>query len=105
MPAFAIIFYIIGLLLIAIGIAVYKGKTELIHYYHRKNVVDHTGYGKAIGRPIIVIGISALICATMSFFGELWLNVGIFLFFICIIAMIIICLIATKKYNGRIFDF
>ena len=105
MPVFAIAFFIVGLLLITIGIAVYKGKTGLIHYYHRKNVVDHTGYGKAIGRPIIIMGISGLISATMSFFGELWLTIGISVFFFGIILLLIFSVIAVKKYNGKIFDF
>jgi len=82
MIAFAITFYIVGLLLLACGIAVYKGKTGLIHYYHRKNVVDHTGYGKAMGKPLAIMGISGIISATMSFFGELWITVGIVIFFL-----------------------
>ena len=105
MVIFATTFYIIGLLLLATGIAVYKGKTELIHYYHQKNVVDHVGYGKAMGKPLAVMGISGIICATMSFFGELWLTVGIAVFVVGIIAMLIVCLIVTKKYNGKIFSF
>ena len=103
--AFAIIFYIVGLLILAAGIAVYKGKTGLIHYYHRKNIVDHIGYGRAIGKPLVVMGMSGIVCATLSFIGELWMTVGIAVFFIGIISMLIVCLIITKKYNGKVFYF
>jgi len=105
MIAFAVIFYIVGLLIIAAGIMVYRGKTGLIHYYHRKNVVDHIGYGKAMGKPLSVMGISGIICATMSFFGEFWMMVGITVFFVATIVMVIVCLIVTKKYNGKIFSY
>ena len=105
MIAYAITFYIVGLLIIVAGIAVYRGRTGLIHYYHRKNVVNHIGYGRAMGRPLIIMGISGIICATMSFFGELWVTVGIVVFLVCTFAMLIISLIVTKKYNGKIFSF
>jgi len=103
MIALVIIFYIVGLLLLVIGVAVYKGKTGLIHYHQRKNVVDHIGFGRAMGRPCAIMGISGIICATMSLFGELWMTVGIIVFFVSIIAMIIVSMTVTKKYNGTIF--
>ena len=105
MIAYAIIFYIVGLILLLAGIAVYRGKTGLIQYYHRKNVVDHIGYGKAMGKPLSVMGISCIICATMSFFGDLWMIIGLVVFSVGTIAMLIVTMIVTKKYNGKIISF
>jgi hypothetical protein len=105
MIGFAIIYYLFGILFIALGMAIYKGKTRLVHYYHQKNVTDHAGFGKAMGKPLAFIGVSFIVSASLAFFGEIWLSVGIALSVVSIIAMVVICLVVIKKYNGRIFTF
>ena len=103
MLIFAITFYLIGLILLIFGIAIWSGKTGLIHDYHRKNVTDHKNYGKAMGKAVFGMGVSACICATLSFLGEdwIWLSVGTFL--IGFVVMFIVAYFIQKKYNGGMF--
>jgi hypothetical protein len=100
----AIIFYVIGLILLLCGVAIWNGKTGLIHYYHRQNVTDNKGFGKAMGKVVSGMGISCLISATLSFLGEdlIWISISVF--FLGIIVPTIIALIIIKKYNGSIFS-
>ena len=82
MIIFAVSFYIVGSLLLAAGIAVYIGKTVIIHYYHRKNVTDHKNYGIAMGKAISAMGLSACVAASLSFFGDAFLMVGTIVFLV-----------------------
>jgi maltodextrin utilization protein YvdJ len=101
---FAIIFYLIGLLFVAAGIAIYKGKTGLIHYYHRQNVTDLVNYGKAMGKAISGMGASCGIAATISLFGEELITISIGVFFIGFMAMFVIIFFIQRKYNGSMFS-
>ncbi len=49
MTLFSIILLLTGIALTVIGILLYKGRTSLVHSYHRAYVRDHAGYGKAMG--------------------------------------------------------
>ena len=104
MIIFAIVFYVVGLLLLICGVAIFRGKTWLIHDYHRANVTDHENYGKAMGKAIGGMGLSACLSATLSFLGEayVWLCMGAFL--VGFVAMFILIIIAQRKYNGGMFS-
>ena len=101
---YAITFYACGALLLAAGIAIWFGKTGLIHYYHRQNVTDLKNYGKRMGSAISGMGISACLSATVSLFGERLLNVSIGIFFIGFTAMFIWVWFIQRKYNGGMFS-
>ena len=105
MIIFAVTFYIVGALLLAAGIAVYKGKTVIIHYYHRKNATDHKNYGIAMGKAISAMGLSACVAATLSFFGEAFSMVGTVVFLIVMAAAMVKVYFIQKKYNGSMFTF
>ena len=42
--------FVISAIFIVFSILIYRGRTELIHSYHRENVTDRVGYGKAFGK-------------------------------------------------------
>ena len=50
MLLYSIILFLVGGLFIGLSIAIYKGKTNLIHDYHQTKVTDPVGYGKAFGK-------------------------------------------------------
>jgi len=102
---FAVSFYIVGALLLAAGIAVYKGKTAIIQNYHRKNVTDNKNYGIAMGKAISAMGLSAFVTATLSFLGDAFLMVGTVLFLVVMVVMMVIVYFIQKKYNGSMFSF
>ena len=105
MVVFAVTFYVVGALLLAAGIAVYKGKTAIIHYYHRKNVTDNKNYGIAMGKAISAMGLSACVAATLSYFGEAFLMVGTIVFLVVMAAAMVKVYFIQKKYNGSMFSF
>ena len=55
MRTYAVIMLLIAVLLAALGIAVYRGRTELIHRYHQTKVTDKAAYGKAFGRALLAV--------------------------------------------------
>ena len=101
MSIYSIILFLTSFLLIILGISIYKGHVELIHSYHQENVTDKIGYGKAMGKALIVFSIPMLISGVMALFTESVLPV-----IILIVGMIVgfIPIIKTqKKYNGGMF--
>jgi len=104
MLLYAIIFYVCGALLLAAGIAIWFGKTGLIHYYHRQNVKDHKGYGRGMGIAISGMGISSCLSATVSFLGEEWIGLSIGVFFVGFTVMFIFAWLVQKKYNDGMFS-
>jgi len=99
----AIIFYVVGLILLIAGIAVWCGKTGLIHEYHRRNVVDFKNYRKAMGKAICGMGLSAFVCASSFLLGTDWIWWGIGAFTLGFTAMFVILYFVQKKYNGGMF--
>ncbi|MBR3789267.1 MAG: hypothetical protein IKJ86_04705 [Clostridia bacterium] len=86
---------------IILGISIYKGNIELIHSYHQEDVTDKIGYGKAMGKSLILFSLPLIISGTIAFFTESLLPV-----IILIVGMIVgfIPIVKTQnKYNGGIF--
>ena len=101
---YAIVFYVCGALLLAAGIAIWFGKTGLIHYYHRQNVTDNKGYGKGMGVAISGMGVSSCLSATVSFLGEDWIGFSIGIFIVGFAIMFILAWFIQRKYNGGMFS-
>jgi hypothetical protein len=101
MSIYSIILFLTSFLLIILGISIYKGNIELIHSYHQENVTDKIGYGKAMGKaliifslPLLISGVTAL--STESVLPVIILILGMVVGFIPIIK-------AQQKFNGGIF--
>ena len=88
-----------------VAIAIYRGKTDLIHDYHQVKVKDKAAYGRAFGKAMLVIALSMLLSGIIALFGEaeavvmisltvLILGMGIGIGFI---------LAVQKKYNNGLF--
>lgn len=101
MSIFSIILFLTSLLLIILGVSIYKGNIELIHPYHQENVTDKVGYGKAMGKSLIVLSLPLIVSGIIAFFTQNSLPViilitGMILGFIPIVKN-------QQKYNGGIF--
>ena len=105
MLLYSAIMLLVGAALAAVGIAIYKGKTELIHEYHRERVKDRVAYGKAFGKSMLMVSGSLLISGAVGLLGDsdaivtiaLWvLFVGLLTGILCIIAV-------QKRFNNGIF--
>ena len=70
MLAYAIIMFLIAALLAALGIAVYGGRTELIHRYHQTNVTDKEAYARAFGKALLAVAAAPLLSGIIGLLGS-----------------------------------
>ena len=99
---YSVIMFIVSALFTVLGIAIYKGKTDLIHDYHQTNVTDKSAYGKAFGKAMLVIATVMLLSGIAGLFE----NSDILAVVILIIGLVIGtgCIVAVqRKYNKGVF--
>ena len=88
-----------------ISIAIYRGKTNLIHDYHQTKVTDKAAYGRAFGKAMLVVTASLLASGVIALFGDtktiaMISMAALFLGLVIGIA----CIIAVQiKYNNGLF--
>ena len=108
MIAYSIIMFVAAAPFLALGIAIYKGNTELIHDYHQKNVKEseRTEYGRAIAKGMFVVCVTLLISGIIALFGnkeEPIAAVSLAVLFAGLIASFVVLVKVQKKYNGGLF--
>ena len=94
--------FLVAVLFTVLGIAIYKGKTDLIHDYHQTKVTNKAAYGKAFGKAMLVIATVMLLSGIIGLFKNLLmlavaiLIIGLVIGIGCIVAV-------QKKYNKGVF--
>ena len=102
MLAYSIIMFLIAVLFTGLGIAIYRGKTDLIHDYHQTKVTDKAAYGKAFGKSMLVFALTFLLSAILGLIEALVIPAVVVLIVGLVIG--IGCIIAVqRKYNQGIF--
>ncbi|MBR2013721.1 MAG: DUF3784 domain-containing protein [Clostridia bacterium] len=102
MLVYSIIMFLVSALFTVLGIAIYKGKTDLIHDYHQTKVTNKSAYGKAFGKAMLLIATVMLLSGIIGLFEKLLilavaiLIIGFVLGIGCIVAV-------QKKYNKGVF--
>ncbi len=102
MYIYSIIMFITSAIFLGLGIAVYRGRTDLIHDYHQTKVTDRAAYGKAFGKALLVIAgtmlLSGIIGLMESFAvpATAVLVIGLCIGIGCIVTV-------QRKYNKGIF--
>ena len=102
MLMYSIIMFLVSALFTVLGIAIYKGKTDLIHDYHQTKVTDKSAYGKAFGKAMLLIATVMLLSGIIGLFENLvmlavgMLIIGLVIGIGCIVAV-------QKKYNKGVF--
>ena len=51
------------------SIAIYSGKTDLIHSYHQTKVANKAAYGKSFGKALLVVAAAPLLSGVIGLFG------------------------------------
>ena len=100
MLVYSIIMFFSGLLFAGLSIAIYKGKTDLIHDYHQTKVTEKAAYGKAFGKALFVIAAALLLSGIIGYHSAVLAVV------VLIIGLVLgVCCIAVVqwKYNKGIF--
>ena len=102
MLLYSIIMFLVATLFTVLGIAIYRGKTDLIHDYHQTRVTDKSAYGKAFGKAMLVIAAVMLLSGIIGMFENLVILAVVILIIGLVIGMG--CIIAVqRKYNNGLF--
>ena len=102
MFVYSIIMFSAAVIFMGMSIAIYRGKTDLIHDYHQTKVTDKSAYGKAFGKAMFVIAAALLLSGIIGLFESFAMIAVIVL--IAGLAVGIGCIVAVqRKYNKGIF--
>ena len=105
MLLYSIIMFLAAVPMGWVSIAIYRGKTDLIHDYHQTKVRDKTAYGKAFGKAMLVVSTALFLSGIVNLFGnsEKIAMIAVAVLFIGLIIGIA-CIIAVQiKYNKGVF--
>ena len=107
MVVFAVSVFLAGALILAIGIAVYRGNAKLIHDYHQQKVKeeDRPAYCRAIAKGLFLMAGSLILSGLVNLLGESGpvILATLAIFATGIIASLIYIYRVQKKYNGGLF--
>ena len=99
---YSIIMFLVAVLFTILGIAIYKGKTDLIHDYHQTEVTNKSAYGKAFGKAMLVIATVMLLSGIIGLFKNL-LMLAVAILIIGLVVGIGCIVAVQKKYNKGVF--
>ena len=94
--------FLVAVLFTVLGIAIYKGKTDLIHDYHQTKVTNKSAYGKAFGKAMLVIATVMLLSGIIGLFKNL-LMLAVAILIIGLVVGIGCIIAVQKKYNKGVF--
>lgn len=105
MILYSIIMFLTGILFSGISLAIYQGKTNLIHDYHQTKVTNKAAYGKAFGKSMLIISLSLLCSGIVGLFGnsQTIAMIAVTILFVGLLIGLICIVIVQKKYNNGIF--
>ena len=105
MLLYSIIMFLVAVPFWWISIAIYKGKTNLIHDYHQTKVTDKSAYGKAFGKAMLVVSMALLLSGIVSLFGdsETIAKIAVCVLFIGLIIGRTCIVVVQKQYNNGVF--
>ena len=105
MLLYSIILFLAAVPMIKISIAIYQGKTNLIHDYHQTKVADKAAYGKAFGKAMFVVSMALLLSGIIGLFGtsEVIAMIAVAVLFVGLSIGIAGIVAVQKKYNKGVF--
>ena len=105
MVLYSVIMFLAAVPMIKISIAIYQGKTSLIHDYHQTKVTDKAAYGKAFGKAMFVVSMALLLSGIIGLFGasEAIAMIAVAVLFVGLFIGIAWIVAVQKKYNKGVF--
>ena len=98
---YSVIMFLVAALMGGMGIAIYRGKTDLIHDYHQTKVTDKTAYGKAFGKAMLVLAAALLTSGIVGLLSDPAFAVAVLVVGLVIGIGWIVAV--QKKYNQGVF--
>ena len=105
MVLYSIIMFLAAVPMIKISMAIYQGKTKLIHGYHQTKVTDKAAYGKAFGKAMFVVSAAVLLSGIIGLFAflEQIAMIAVAVLFIGLFIGIALIVAVQIKYNKGVF--
>ena len=103
MLLYSIILFLAAVPMLAVSIAIYRGKTDLIHDYHQTKVQDKAAYGKAFGRAMLILSAALLASGVLGLFGDALATASLVTLFVGLLIGIACIVVVQIKYNKGIF--
>ena len=107
MIAYSITMFLVAVLFLGVGIAVYRGKTNLINSYHQKNIKEseRREYGRAASKSMFVSCATLTLSGVIALFGDDLPIViaAVAVLFAGLIGFVVVFAKVQKKYNGGMF--
>ena len=105
MLLYSLIMFAAGAVILGVGIAVFRGRTNLIHDYHQENVKpeDRLRYGRAMGVGLLVLAAALLSSGILALCLTEGSKIPLLALFGGIAVSIVLLIRAQRKYNGGIF--
>lgn len=105
MIVYSIILFVVAVVFLALGIAVYNGNTKLIHDYHQTNVkeTERRQYGRAFSKAMFAVFATLLISGIIALFGKEVMSVSFIVLVAGLIVSGVLFAAVQKKYNGGLF--
>ena len=105
MVFYSVIMFLVAVPFLWVSIAIYRGKTDLIHDYHRTKVTDQKAYGKAFGRAMFIITAALFSSGILGLLGDpektAWVALAVL--FAGLASGIAAIVAVQKKFNNGIF--
>ncbi len=105
--AHSITMFVGAALFLALGTAIYRGNTKLIHDYHQRNIKEseRTEYGRAFAKGMFAICATLLLSGIIALFGkdDQIATVSLIVLFAGLIISGVVIIKVQKKYNGGLF--
>ena len=102
--------FIVGVVLIALGISNMRGNISSLHSYHRHRVSeeDRIPFGKQVGLGLVIIGVGIMVFSVLSSVtlyteNDIFILIGTAILIIGIILGLVISFRAMIKYNKGVF--
>ena len=103
MLLYSIILFLAAVPMLAVSIAIYRGKTDLIHDYHQTKVQDKAAYGKAFGRAMLILSAALLASGVLGLFGDTLATASLVTLLVGLVIGIACIVVVQIKYNKGIF--
>ena len=105
MIVYSIILFAVAVVCLALGIAIYRGNTKLIHDYHQTNVkeTERRQYGRAFSMGMFTVFATLLVSGIIALFGKEVMAVSFIVLVAGLIVSGVIFGAVQKKYNGGLF--
>lgn len=105
MLAYSIIMFLAAALFSTFSVAIYKGRTDLIHAYHQAKVRNKAAYGRAFGKALSCFALAMALSGLVGLFADTkplgMAAIAILIAGLCIGVVLIVAV--QRKYNKGVF--